>query len=323
MTYNRKLWGYPATLSVVAMAYESDLFGNQNSIFGLPDVPLPPVTLDVPQFEKLLNDTGGSLDPETSDSYLLVLMAAYGGLPLDYRSTPPKVNFTDPATLKAIRTVLDFAKQEKMLYFQLYYELPGGRGGGTSNSAAHIIWFDGLSEFPLNNTVLGNLPTGKFSAVSYDVGALYISSKTAYPEACYRWITTVAQHPELFTGMPARTRLLDNQGLRALLGPRAVSFAKAYSRIANQPATILIPPDGSLIIDYPLRKWLDEAFDGYVLHNQPLETALKKAQDFATLYQTCLVDSGVDLADRPGTYSKVKACLIMADPREAQDYIYQ
>jgi ABC-type glycerol-3-phosphate transport system substrate-binding protein len=316
MKYSGKLWGLPTTLSPVVIAYAVDLFGNHNSIFGLPDVPLPPIALNVSRFEKLLKDIK-LLVPDASDSYLLILMAAYGGLPLDYRTTPPKVNFTDAATVKVIKKVLDFSKIDKtMWYFQLYYE-QGGGGGDVSDMAAYIIQFDGLSTFPgLYNNGLGNLPTGQFSTVSYDVGAMYISAKTAYPEACYRWMNTVSKHPELFTGMPAQTSMLDNSRLLASQGARAVSFYKLYSRIANQSATIYIPLRGSLVVDFPFRQWLDESFDAYVLRNETLEVALQKAQDYAVQYQACLTASSFDLANRQEAHQKTQACLKKVDPRK-------
>src|SRR5689334_9815280 len=40
--------------------------------------------------------------------------------------------------------------------------------------------------------------------VAFDVGAGYISAYTSYPDACYRWLSTLAQHPELLLAMPAR-----------------------------------------------------------------------------------------------------------------------
>src|SRR5690606_28265459 len=52
-------------------------------------------------------------------SHLLVLIAAYGGLPLDYRTNPVTVNFTDPANVEAIRQVLDLAKDGYIAYSEL------------------------------------------------------------------------------------------------------------------------------------------------------------------------------------------------------------
>src|SRR5262249_46316975 len=49
-------------------------------------------------------------DSITNGSYLFVLIASYGGLPIDYRTTPPTINFTDPANIAAIQQVLDLAK---------------------------------------------------------------------------------------------------------------------------------------------------------------------------------------------------------------------
>ncbi len=53
---------------------------------------------------------------DPSGSYLLMLIAAFGGLPIDYRTDPPTINFTDAATVDAIRQVLDLAKDGYIAY---------------------------------------------------------------------------------------------------------------------------------------------------------------------------------------------------------------
>src|SRR6185369_7116430 len=60
-------------------------------------------------------------------THLLILMAAYGGLPLDYRTDPVTANFTDPTNVDAIRQVLDLAKNGYIKYEKL-----GSFGGGSS-----------------------------------------------------------------------------------------------------------------------------------------------------------------------------------------------
>ena len=44
------------------------------------------------------------------------MVAAYGGVPIDYRVTPPAVNFTDPATVTAIQQALDLAMRGYFRY---------------------------------------------------------------------------------------------------------------------------------------------------------------------------------------------------------------
>jgi hypothetical protein len=41
------------------------------------------------------------------------------------------------------------------------------------------------------------------------------SVETAYPEACYRLISALSKHPELFWAMPARRSQTDNPGVMA------------------------------------------------------------------------------------------------------------
>jgi hypothetical protein len=57
------------------------------------------------------------------ESAMLTLIAAYGGLPLDTRTDPPTVNFSDPATVNALQQVLDLVKNGYISY------AAGGPGG--------------------------------------------------------------------------------------------------------------------------------------------------------------------------------------------------
>src|SRR5258708_40316927 len=60
-------------------------------------------------------------------------MAAFGGLPHDFRTNPPMINYTDPKTLDAIKQALDLAKAGYIQYNELG-SLTGGGGGRIPNA---------------------------------------------------------------------------------------------------------------------------------------------------------------------------------------------
>jgi hypothetical protein len=66
-----------------------------------------------------------------------MLIAAYGGLPFDYRTDPPTLNFTDPATVEAIRQVLDLAKADLIQYETL--TMNTGLGGDDSKGTRFTL----------------------------------------------------------------------------------------------------------------------------------------------------------------------------------------
>src|SRR5262249_9800665 len=109
-------YALPIDLEPFIMRYSSDKFTAAN-------LPQPAdYTWTVQQF----NDALTALKPNTQgqapfldngwyETYL-ALVASYGGLPIDYRTNPPTVNFTDPATVAAIQQVLDLARNGYLDY---------------------------------------------------------------------------------------------------------------------------------------------------------------------------------------------------------------
>src|SRR5690606_14111418 len=85
---------------------------------------------------KLSPDDPAPFVPTNSGgNYMQILIAAYGGLPLDYRTDSVTVNMTVPATVDAIRQALDLAK-DGYIDYQSLGVLGGAFVGGTSDSTA-------------------------------------------------------------------------------------------------------------------------------------------------------------------------------------------
>jgi ABC-type glycerol-3-phosphate transport system substrate-binding protein len=109
-------WALPVMIQPLAMRYDPDLFAQVGAV--------QPFTGGTPEefeyaLQALKDLTGDSAPfvPRTfGNTHLLLLIAAYGGLPLDYRTNPPTVNFTDPDTVAAIQQVLDLARNGYMEY---------------------------------------------------------------------------------------------------------------------------------------------------------------------------------------------------------------
>ncbi|HLA43601.1 MAG TPA: hypothetical protein VJZ27_09210, partial [Aggregatilineales bacterium] len=112
-------WAYPVLLQPEILRYDSEAFIQNGAI--------PPQNgwtvdafNDALRTLKLNPDDPAPFVPRNpGGNYMQILIAAYGGLPLDYRTTPVTVNYTDPATVDAIRQALDLAKNGYIEYQSL------------------------------------------------------------------------------------------------------------------------------------------------------------------------------------------------------------
>jgi ABC-type glycerol-3-phosphate transport system substrate-binding protein len=296
---DNKIWALPIVLQPEGLRYDGDQFNRAN-------VPAPDNGWVINSFTDALK----TLKPTPDDkppfeprgiggTYILLLTAAYGGLPIDYRTSPPTISFTDPATLDAIQQVLDLAKDG----YLKYSELAGNSlvsFGGLGNQEPAIIYtqslnglgFPGASNNGTENDPyrLTTYPTGdQFSGATYSIGTAYVSATSQNPEACYRWLSTLSRHPELLSGMPARRSFLDDPTVTATQKPDETAFYKQFDTLLQSPNTVSFP---SLLSQaspsyFLLERWLYKAFDNYVLHDADLATELETAETYAKGFVEC------------------------------------
>jgi hypothetical protein len=200
----------------------------------------------------------------------------------------------------------------------LYTEtLSGGFGGG---GGGFVIAGGGDFELPENTDVMTTFPTGsQFNAVSYDLGTAYISATSPYPEACYRFISAIAQNPDLFSSMPASRSLINNPALVDARGQNAVDFYNAMDSLLSQATTIVLPTfggGGGLNLD---TFWLNRVFDQYVAGEiLDLEEALAEAEAFTLAYQECTADIPPFNPGQGGNpqeaFTQLTDCAISIDP---------
>ncbi|MDX1992149.1 MAG: extracellular solute-binding protein [bacterium] len=242
----------------------------------------------------------------TGGNDLLILIAAFGAIPFDYRAEPPVYNFTDPAVVDAIRQVLDLAKDGYIRYDRRLGDVLNAFNFGPQDTPTNAIYSDTLSvlnfsafggeEEEATDTAAEYLPVtypqgAQYSAGSYTIGTAYISATTQNAEACYRFISRIATTPDVFTAMPARRSLINDPGTVATQGQDLVNLYNEVDRILADPSTVILPslfdaasaPQGFLA-----QLWLFQAFDTYVLDDGDLEAALRDAQNYAVTFQQCI-----------------------------------
>ncbi len=316
-----KTWALPIVIQPDGMKYDADAFQkagiptpeNGWTINSFTDAlkTLKDVTPDKPPFQP--QGVGGT--------YLLLLTAAFGGLPVDYRTSPPTFNFTDPNAITALQQVLDLAKNGYIKYGELagngLASFSIGGGGDTApiyTASLNGFQFGAAAQAENNTYHLTTYPTGStYNGATYSIATAYVSATSQNPEGCYRWLSTLSRHPELFTGMPARLSLLDDPAVLATQKPDETAFYKQFAALLQDPNTIAFP---SLLSEaspstFLIERWIDKAFDNYVLHDGDLATDLATAETYVKAFTECTTNLPPE--DQKNQLKLVN-CATIADP---------
>src|SRR5690606_20610841 len=131
-------------------------------------------------------------------------------------------------------------------------------------------------------------PTGENNPLSYQVGRAYIPAASRYPEACYRWITTLAGHTELFYAMPARYSLLSDPVFKVTQPPSITRLYDQISALAKDSNTVLIGEGGTTLAGGVLDSWLNEVYNQYILEDSDLKTELGLVHALMIEYLACI-----------------------------------
>ena len=303
LSQNGVTYGIPLHVQPEVLYYNADLFNAAGAF-------MPYQGWTVNDFEQALrtlrfdaNDPA-PFEPGAGGTYALALIAAYGGLPMDYRTSPPTVDFLSETNVNAIRQVLDLAKEGYIDYAPLAPAGGAAFGGdeeGQENPAMYTAAMSDLLAFATGGEEddsasdyrLVTLPQGvEYSAVSYDIGSAYITAQTEHPDECYAFISHISGEATLFDSMPARRSVINSPELEQAQGEAAVEFFNGLDAQLQQPNVIEFPLQTALnfaqIGDLLSALWLYRAMDRYVLEDADLVSELTDAQQFTLDYQACV-----------------------------------
>jgi ABC-type glycerol-3-phosphate transport system substrate-binding protein len=347
VTRDNKVWALPIELEPTILKYDATRFDKQG-------VPEPTNGWTVSEF----NDAIKALKPAPTDNppfvsstgggaHLYLLMAAFGGLPLDFRTDPPTINYTDPKTIDAIQQVLDLAKNGYIQYSALgtltgggggripnadiitqslnAFFRPQGGGGGPRGGNGGPNGTPSANAAPPDTYKSVTFPKGTtFNAVSYNLGTAYISAKTQLADACYRWISTISKNTTLFAGMPARRSLINDPATTTSQGADTVALYNQVDQLLQDSTTIAFPGfaqgggGNRMSAQYFYQLWLGQAFDSYVLSNGDLDSGLKDAQTKSQGLSDCvaaLPPYDPTSQDSRAQYQKAYGqCVVKMDP---------
>ncbi|HML21139.1 MAG TPA: extracellular solute-binding protein [Aggregatilinea sp.] len=348
-------WGMPITIQPMALRFNSTLFEQAGAVDPVNGWSTEDFEYALEALKTMSGDSEPFVPRTFGNTHLLMLIAAYGGLPLDFRTNPVTINFTDPNTVAAIQRVLDLAKNGYIAYSKLassgatmaisiggenntplytvaLSDISGAGGGVTvmaisSSSAAGGDEDEGPVAQPQVDP-LATFPQGSaYTAMSYDVGAAYISANTQATDACYRFISELSQHADLMTSMPARRSVINDPDVAAVQGQDTVAFYQTMDALLSQPNTVIFPNgfnfDPSAMGTTLLSFWLNRAFDRYVTEGVDLQTELAAAEQFTRDYQQCAAaippyDPTSD--DFGSYYQQFTTCAVQVDPSTADTF---
>ncbi|MGB1285283.1 MAG: ABC transporter substrate-binding protein [Aggregatilineales bacterium] len=296
-----QLWGLPMLIQPSALWYNPQIFQN-NGAFE------PYTDWNTGDFENTLRTLKFSPDDpapfasldQQDGTYLLLLIAAYGGLPIDYTVDPFVVNYTDPAATESIRQVLNLVRDG---YID-YDPLAGGFSTfflGDDTEEIIAMYSEALTGLDFGTETedeegnvynLALYPTGQqYNPLAYSVGAAHISAETTEVDSCYRFLSYLTNQPDLFSGMPVRRSAINSPEVLNSQGQAAVDFYNGLDMQMQSPDSVVFPTGfGAGVGGEALAfTWLYRTFDKYVEdENTDLEFELGEAQLFADAYIECL-----------------------------------
>ena len=242
-----------------------------------------------------------------------MLLAAFGGIPIDYQTDPPTYHLSDPQVLTAMEQVVGYAQSNVITYNGLLNQTGGGGGFFSPMDDNNYIIVDSFANlgFMLQSNVFADepsslmpvsFPSGTYTPVTYQMGMAFIDADTLNAQPCYDWIKTIAGHPELFTGMPVRYSELENPAFTVSQDAPVLTFYQAFAETLNDPNLVVMPgyPGGaSSTVD----AWLEPSFfylamDNAVFNEADIATEMAQAEANLQLYRECSDQiEEVDLAD--------------------------
>lgn len=260
----------------------------------------------------------------------VMLASALGGLAIDYSTPTPTYHLTDPAVVQALRQTLDLAKKGYIEYVTLK-DLMNGQILIDDRAALPTLyeavgyiydWDDvGTEERP---HLPVTFPQGtEMIPLSYSLGTGYITATTPYADACYRWLSTLAQHPELFNEMPAKRSQVSSDAIIAAHGQRASDFYMGQFALLDD-ANAVVFPEGNMMDTSSsiIQVWFNRALDAYVLDNADLTEALTQAQTYIDEYTSCISDvvplvyGDIQSETSRAYYRELALCGVSVDPTD-------
>ena len=258
------MWGLPASVDPTVIYYRSDLFQRA----GLQP---PALNWNWTQLLQAAEQLSASAAADASELFGLAdpgyqgarsFIPAHGGALVNIAETIPRPALNAPATVAALQTYLDLAVQRSVMLppssSSVYSLLQNQQTAMVIDNASHWRELAALRQ----HLQIAPVPQGGPVALN----GYYISAKTTYPAAAWRWLQFINGRVAPTNGLPAHAELWASSNQVAEAGEATANtlrFAVEHALPTIRPAAT------ATLLDFALER----TFAG-----QALESALDEAQ---------------------------------------------
>ena len=218
----------------------------------------------------------------------MMLAAAYGGLPFDYRTQPPTLQLNDHVTISAVVAVLDLVRNGALSYSFLESDYVAA-GFGSPFIADNFINSGTYLENGYLPAVYPN--NSEFTPASYMVGYGYISSSSPYIAECYQWFKLLAQHPQLVQGLPVQQVDVNSVRAEVFATPDIRQVYEDFLAQLNDPTVVIFPGQfGTVGMPNLLIEsiWLEKVLKAYVSSGTSIEASFAELQLIISEFRECV-----------------------------------
>lgn len=315
-SYQGQLWGLPADMNILLIAYNKALFDAAGR-------PYPALNWTTDDFlETAVAFTSGD-DPEIRQygyvpqefelNDLNAFLERLGAQFLDESVDPPRLTFTHPDTMEAMRWFA--ALTTEFGAKPIFTTNIGGGSVGTGEERKTLIengraamWSDqGFQSFPeinFDDLDLGIVPLpagldGTATAASAVTG-YFISAGTKQRQACWEWIKFLGEQPYIGSygnTIPARMDVAQSAAYAQAVGEeKAAANLASVANVTGPSFNQRLSSDANWL-SLGHFWWLSYAYDQILTADMPVEDALTAVQAKADAYRDCMMDRG-DLEDQ-------------------------
>ena len=330
-----QIMGLPAEIQIAFLSYNKRLF----DAAGL-DYPQPGWTMDEFLATAVTMTEGEDEDKKiygyVPDLYemgdMMTFVTRQDATFIDESVDPPTLNFTDPATIAAIRWYTNLTTEyEVKPVFDMTAFGPNSnpyedRQAMIDNDRAAIwkgdqygitVVYDETGQVVSEDEDTSHIgyvpyPVGSDGSAGFEsVNGYYIAAQTDVRQAAWEWLKFLTAQESLAQfGLPARISAAKSEEFAQLVGAEKVEVMIASVQNSTAASGVDLYMQGSDWLGPALGIGLQGAYNAIIAEEATVEEALLAAQEKADNYRQCIIQN--DLVDS-NDYQEYEACMEEAD----------
>ncbi len=235
-TSEGRTWGIPASVNLMVMFYNRDLFDQYNAAYpqvgwNWDDFLAAAMTIRDPE-----TGTFGYMGHEGNSAVFdaLTFIYQHGGRIFDDLQHPTATTFDDPLTIEALDWYADLMFKHNVAPTpEQVKEVWGSRGDFKRGVQLGRVgmWTGMLSERDQDwiadlQVGIAPLPVDQNSATMTLIEGYFISSKAKHPDACWTWISFLSQQMPM-RAIPVRKSMVESSAFEDKIGGNIAAVARA------------------------------------------------------------------------------------------------